>query len=65
MKRHKRFYFKPAEDNPELTRVVMIMRRPKKQSRIRRIMFWAWHFQSDKQFIKNLFTKISQDSYSF
>lgn len=62
MKRHKQFYFKPAEDNPELTRIVMIMRRPKKQSRIRRIMFWAWHFQSDKQFIKKYFNDETTDS---
>ena len=55
MKRHKRYYFEPITDNPELTRIVMIMREPKKQSRIRRCMYWAHHIQSDKQYIKKYF----------
>ena len=52
MRRHKRHYFEPIKDCPELTQIVFIMRKPKKQSRIRRIMFWAWHFQSDIQHYK-------------
>jgi hypothetical protein len=56
MKRHKRYYFEPVEENPSLHRIVMIRRRPKKRSLIRTIMYWAWHTQSDKQFIKKYFS---------
>ena len=55
MKRHKKFYFEPAEENPKLYRIVMIMRKPKKRLLIRTIMYWAWHVQSDKQYIKKYF----------
>jgi hypothetical protein len=48
MKRHKQHYFEQVEDNPDLHRIVMIWRKPKPKSRIRTIMFWAWHVQSDK-----------------
>ena len=52
MKRHKQFYFEPVEENPSLHRIVMIIRKPKKQSLIRKCIYWAWHVQSNKQFTK-------------
>ena len=55
MKRHKRYYTEPVKDQPELLRIVMIWRTPKKRSRIRTCMYWAHHVQSDKQFIKKYF----------
>ena len=55
MKRHKRYYFEPLEDQPNAHRIVMIMRGPKKRSRIRTCMYWAHQMQSDKQFIKKYF----------
>jgi hypothetical protein len=55
MKRHKQYYFEQVENNPDLHRIVMIWRKPKSKLRIRTIMFWAWHVQSDKQFIKKYF----------
>jgi hypothetical protein len=55
MKRHKQYYFEQVEGNPDLHRIVMIMRKPKKRSRIRKCMYWAWQLQSDKQFIKKYF----------
>ena len=51
MKRHKQYYFAPT-DQPNINRIVMIMRGPKKRSRIRKIMYWAWQYQSDKQYAK-------------
>ena len=44
MKRHKTHYFEPA-DSPNLHRIVMIWRRPKPKSRIRRIMWNAYHYK--------------------
>ena len=55
MKRHKQHYFEQVEDNPDLHRIVMIWRKPKKRSHIRKCMYWAWQLQSDKQFIKKYF----------
>jgi hypothetical protein len=55
MTRHKRYYFEPIEGQPNVHRIVMIMRGPKKRSRIRWCMYWAWQYQSDKQFIKKYF----------
>ena len=54
MKRHKQYYFEPT-DQPNAHRIVMIWRNPKKRSRIRTCMYWAWQYQSDKQFIKKYF----------
>ena len=42
MKRHKRHYFEPT-DNPDITRVVVVWRKPKPKSTIRRTMWWAYH----------------------
>jgi hypothetical protein len=55
MQRHKRYYFEPVEEQPDVNRIIMIRRKPKKRSRIRKCMYWAWHYQSDKQFIKKYF----------
>ena len=44
MRRHKRFYTEPT-DNPDLTRIVLIMRKPKPKSRIRRVFWRAWHYK--------------------
>jgi hypothetical protein len=55
MKRHKQYYFEPSERHPDAYRIIMIWRKPKKRSRIRSIMYWAWHVQSDKQYIKKYF----------
>ena len=56
MKRHKQHYFEPLPDkDPSMHRIVMIWRKPKKRSRIRKCMYWAWQYQSDKQFIKKYF----------
>jgi hypothetical protein len=52
MKSHKQHYFEQVEVNPNLYRIVMIRRKPKKRSRIRKCMYWAWHYQSDKQYAK-------------
>lgn len=56
MKRHKQHYFEllPDEDL-SIHRIVMIWSKPKKRSRIRKCMYWAWQLQSDKQFIKKYF----------
>ena len=54
MRRHKQYYFEPT-DQPNINRIVMIMREPKKRSRIRKCMYWAWQLQSDKQYIKKYF----------
>lgn len=53
--RHKRYYTEPIENQPELHRIVMIWRNPKKRSLIRKCMYWAWQLQSDKQYIKKYF----------
>ena len=42
--RHKKVYSEPT-DNPSIDRIIIIMRKPKKQSRIRRIMWMAYHFK--------------------
>ena len=56
MKRHKQHYFEPLPDeDSSIHRIVMIWRKPKKRSRIRTCMYWAWQLQSDKQFIKKYF----------
>ena len=55
MKRHKQHYFEQIEVNPNLYRIIMIWRKPKKRSRIRWCMYWAWQVQSDKQFIKKYY----------
>ena len=55
MRRHKRYYTEPIEDQPELHRIIMIWRNPKKRSRMRWCMYWAWQYQSDKQYIKKYF----------
>jgi len=56
MKRHKQHYFEPLPDeDSSIHRIVMIWRKPKKRSRIRKCMYWAWQLQSDKQFIKKYF----------
>ena len=55
MKRHKQYYFEQVPEQPNLHRIVMIRRKPKKRSRIRKIMYWAWQLQSDKQYIKKYF----------
>jgi hypothetical protein len=55
MQRHKRYYTEPVEGNPDMSRIVMIWRTPKKRSHIRWCMYWAWHYQSDKQYIKKYF----------
>jgi hypothetical protein len=52
MKRHKQYYFEQVPEQPNLHHIVMIMRKPKKRSRIRKIMYWAWQLQSDKQYAK-------------
>jgi hypothetical protein len=52
MRRHKQHYFEQVEVNPNLYRIVMIWRKPKKRSRIRKIIYWAWQYQSDKQYAK-------------
>jgi hypothetical protein len=52
MKRHKQYYFEQVPEQPNLHRIVMIRRKPKKRSRIRKIMYWAWQLQSDKQYAK-------------
>ena len=44
MRRHKRYYFEPDE-NPKLTRIIVIMRKPKPKSRMRRIMWIAHHLK--------------------
>ena len=62
--RHKRYYTEPIEDQPELHRIVMIWRNPKKRSRIRKCMYWAWQLQSDKQFIKKYFNNETDRSIS-
>ena len=55
MKRHKQTYTKPSDSCTNCYELVMIMRGPKKRSRIRWCMYWAWQMQSDKQFIKKYF----------
>lgn len=40
MRRHKQYYFEPT-DNPSINRIIIIMRKPKPQSRIRKIMWRA------------------------
>jgi hypothetical protein len=62
MRRHKQHYFEQVEVNPNLYRIVMIRRKPKKRSRIRKCMYWAWQLQSDKQFIKKYY-KDETDGY--
>jgi len=47
MRKHKQFYSEPT-DNPNINRIVMIMRKPKDKSRFRRIMWWAWHYKWGK-----------------
>jgi hypothetical protein len=42
--RHKKHYFE-ATDNPSITRVILIMRKPKPKSRMRRIMWIAHHLK--------------------
>lgn len=44
MKRHKQYYFEPT-DQPNVHRIIMIMRKPKDKSRFRRIMWLAWHYR--------------------
>ena len=55
MKRHKRYYTEPIEGRPDVNRIVMIWRKPKKRSHIRWCIYWAWQLQSDKQYIKKYF----------
>ena len=44
MKRHKQCYSEPT-DNPDLMRVIIIMRKPKPKSKFRRIMWRAHHLK--------------------
>ena len=55
MKRHKQIYHKRSDSCVNCYELVMIMREPKKRSRIRKCMYWAWQYQSDKQFIKKYY----------
>ena len=48
MRRHKRFYFEQTSEQPNLYRIVMIARRPKHKSKIRRIIWLAWHYKWGK-----------------
>ena len=43
-KRHKTFYFESI-GSPDITRIVLIMRKPKPKSRIRRVFWRAWHYK--------------------
>lgn len=52
MKRHKRIYTQPIENHPKAYQIVMVWRNPKKRSRIRKTMYWAWQYQSDQQYLK-------------
>jgi len=65
MKRHKQYYFEPIEDHPNLHHIIMIRRNPKKQSLIRRCMYWAWQVQSDKQYIKKYFKNDDYEAPGF
>lgn len=65
MKRHKQYYFEAVEDNPEIHRVIMVWRKPKKRLYIREIMYWAWHVQSDKQYIKKYFKNDDYEAPGF
>ena len=65
MKRHKQYYFEPIESNPDLHRIVMIWRKPKKRSRIRTVTYWAWQVQSDKQYIKKYFKNNDYEAPGF
>ncbi len=44
MKRHKQFYSEPT-DNPDINRIIVIMRKPKKKSYFRRRMWLAWNYK--------------------
>lgn len=48
---HKKVYSEPT-DNPDLYRIVMIMRKPKPKSKFRTIMWLAWHYQYSAQIYK-------------
>ena len=65
MKRHKRYYFEPVEENPKMHRIIMIRRNPKKRSPIHEIMYWAWQVQSDKQYIKKYFKNNDYEAPGF
>jgi hypothetical protein len=50
MKSHKQYFYEPAGNN--LTRVIVIMRKPKPKSYIRRRMWWAWNYKWDHSHYK-------------
>jgi hypothetical protein len=50
MKRHKQYRFERIDDSR--TRVIVIMRRPKPRSYIRKKMYWAWQYKWDQSYYK-------------
>ena len=50
MRRIKQYYFERITDIQ--TRVIIVMRKPKPRSYIRRRMWWAWNYKEDKQMYK-------------
>jgi hypothetical protein len=65
MKRHKQIYPKRSDSCVNCYELVMIMRGPKKRSRIRWCMYWAWQVQSDKQYIKKYFKNDDYEAPGF
>jgi hypothetical protein len=50
MRRHKQYHFERVTDTQ--TRVIVIMRKPKPKSYIRKKMYWAWHYKWDHSHYK-------------
>lgn len=51
MKRHKRTLFEKTDDG-NLNKVIIIIRKPKQTSYIRKRMYWAWNYKWDCQMYK-------------